>query len=112
MISPDLVPLKVTSSEFMVGLVALKIPVAENGPVAAATAFVQFQEELPAQAISTNARVFSAAERVFRAVHHLDTSSVGIRESSLIQSVSPNNQHWHTEPDGIWDGAKVWLSPA
>ena len=97
-----------TSNQFTVGLVALKFPIDENGPVAATTATVQFDEELPIHSSTTNARVFKAAEKVFRDMHHFANDSVGIRESFL----SGETLHAYTgrEPDGVFDGARVWLS--
>jgi len=103
---------KATSNSFAVGLVALRLPVEENGPVARATAYVQFEEDLPAHAVATNVRVFKAAEAVFRDLHHLDPAEVGIREAFFSRALTERGDHDGREPDGILDGAKVWLSAA
>ncbi len=99
-----------TSNQFTVGLVALKSPVSENIPLAAATAFVQFEEELPAYAPATNSRVFTAAEKIFREVRHLAPVEVKVRESFLSQPTSGGSDFGRGQPDGVWDGARVWLS--
>jgi hypothetical protein len=95
-----------------VGLVALKLPVGENGSIASATAIVQFDEELPAHSASTNARVFKAAESVFRQRRRFDETDVGVKESILTQPIFDGVADIATHPDGISDGAKVWLFAA
>ena len=101
---------ELTSNQFTVGLVALKFPVEENGPVAATTAFVQFEEELPLHSPLTNARAFKAAETVFRDVRHFPEASVGIKESFLSRGNPQSIEHGR-KPDGVAAGARVWLSP-
>ena len=100
------------SSEFTVGLVALKMPIAENGPVAAATALVEFEEELPAYSPLTNARVFRAAEKVFRNRRRIADPSVEVKESFISKGNLQVIDLDSTPPDGVSDGAKVWLSAA
>jgi hypothetical protein len=95
-----------------VGLVALKLPVGENGSIASAMAIVQFDEKLPAHAASTNARVFRAAESVFRQRRRLDEMEVGVKESILTQPIFDGVANTATHPDGISGGAKVWLFAA
>ena len=92
-----------------VGLVAFKLPIAENGPVAAAMALVEFDEELPIHSVSTNARVFEAAEHAFRKAHHLASSDIAIRESFVTQSADEVIQD--APPTDIWAEARVWLTP-
>jgi len=103
---------KETSQLFAVGLVALKSPVEENGTIASVTAFVRFEEPLPIYAASTNARVFKAAENVFRQKRHLDPTEVGIKESFLCQAIPQMIGTEGDAPDGIWEGASVWFSAA
>ena len=110
--APNVPKEKVTSSQYIVGLVALKQPVEKHGPLAVSTAVVQFEEELPVHAVATIARVFKAAERVFREVRHLAWPEVGIRESFLSQPVKEVIDLEGLKPDGEVDGAKVWLSAA
>lgn len=101
---------KVRCSQFKVGLMALQVPIAEHGPITAATAVVQFDEELPAHALSTNLRVFKAAEIVFRHRHHLERGDFEIKESRLMQAAS--EEACRGIPDGMAEGARVWLSAA
>ena len=109
MITPlDSAP-KVSSSQFTVRLVALKLPIAENGSVATATAYVEFDEELPARSITTNARVFEAAENVLRESRQWDGATYEVRESALCQPATENADAGR-EPDGVFEGARVWLS--
>ncbi len=109
---PNVPQEKATSNRYIVGLVALKQPVKENGPLAVSTAVVEFEEELPVHSVSTIARVFKAAEKVFREVRHLAWPEVGIRESFLSQPLREVIDLDGLKPDGEVDGAKVWLSAA
>ena len=105
-------PPQATSNYFAVGLVALKLPVEENGPVARATAFVQFEEDLPVHSVATNVRVFRVAESVFRDAHRFHSADVRIRESFLSRALTEMIEQDGREPDGILDGARVWLAAA
>jgi len=110
--APDSPKQKTTSNQYIVGLVAMKTPVAENGPLTVSTALVKFDEELPVNSFATNARVFEAAEKVFRQTRHLARTDIGVRESFLSQPVWNRVELEGREPDGEWDGVRVWLSAA
>ena len=110
--APNVPQEKATSNQYIVGLVALKEPVQEHGALAVSTAVVVFDEELPVHAVATVARVFKAAEKVFREVRHLAWPEVGIRESFVSQPVREFVDLEGAKPDGEVDGAKVWLSAA
>lgn len=103
---------RTTSHLYLVGLVALKTPIAENGLMAVSTALVEFEEALPVNSMATNTRVFEAAEKVFREVRRLPRSEIGVRESFLSRPIWDRIELEGREPDGEWDGARVWLSAA
>jgi hypothetical protein len=77
--------------------------------MATTTALVEFDEELPANSLDTNLRVFQAAEEVFRVVRRLPENDIGVRESDLVQPIS-DPIFTGTVPDGKSHGARVWLS--
>jgi hypothetical protein len=80
--------------------------------MATATAVVEFAEELPAHSLETNAKVFAAAEQVFRVRCHLpEGDEIGVRQSDLVQPINEPSFDG-TVPDGTSDGARVWLSLA
>jgi hypothetical protein len=110
--APDAPNERATSNLYLVGLVALKTPVAENGPMAVGTALVEFEEALPINSMATNSRVFQAAEKVFREARHLPRSEIGVRETFLSRPIWNRIELEGREPDGEWDGVKVWLSAA
>lgn len=110
--APDDPNERMTSHRYLVGLVALKTPIAENGLMAVGTALVEFEEELPVNSISTNTRVFEAAEKVFRETRHLPWPVIGVRETFLSRPIWDRIELEGREPDGEWDGVRVWLSAA
>jgi hypothetical protein len=99
---------EICSKRFQIGLIALRGPVAHYGVVAAATALVEFDRELPAHSPHTHWLVFEAAEKVFREVGHLDQIDVGVRESSFMQPIQ-DRMNSDSRADGRLGDARVWL---
>jgi hypothetical protein len=99
------------SSQFQIGLIALREPTSQYGAVAAATALVAFEEALPAHAPETHQRVFAAAARAFRNFGQLNEWDVQIREASFVQPVleAPKAE---SSADLSLPGARVWLLAA